>query len=257
MGLLEGRTILVTGVTMHTSIAFKVAQIAQEQGARVIVSNLPRAVGVTRRAVRKLDPVPEVLERHVTDDDQLAALPQQLRDLGVEKLDGVVHAIAFANPKTALGGKFLETEWEDVSVAVHTSTYSYVSLITALDGMLAENASVVGLTFDATVSWPFYDWMGVAKAGLESANRYLARYMGPKGVRCNLVSAGPLDTMAKTAIPGADAFNDLWGERAPLGWDTKDTTPAAKGIVALLSDWFPATTGEMIHVDGGMGSTGA
>ena len=138
MGLLEGRTILVTGVTMHTSIAFKVAQIAQEQGARVIVSNLPRAVGVTRRAVRKLDPVPEVLELDVTDDDQLAALPQQLRDLGVEKLDGVVHAIAFANPKTALGGKFLETEWEDVSVAVHTSTYSYVSLITALDGMLAE-----------------------------------------------------------------------------------------------------------------------
>jgi enoyl-[acyl-carrier protein] reductase I len=201
--------------------------------------------------------VPEVLELDVTDTDQLAALPQQLRDLGVEKLDGVVHAIAFANPKTALGGKFLETEWDDVSVAVHTSTYSYVSLITALDSMLAEHAAVVGLTFDATVSWPFYDWMGVAKAGLESANRYLARYLGPKGVRCNLVSAGPLDTMAKTAIPGADAFNDLWGERAPLGWDTKDTTPAAKGIVALLSDWFPATTGEMIHVDGGMGSTGA
>ena len=216
MGLLEGRTVLVTGVTMHTSIAFKAAQIAQDEGARVIVSNLPRAVGVTRRAVRKL-----------------------------------------ANPKTALGGKFLETEWDDVSVAVHTSTYSYVSLMTALVDILAEHASVVGLTFDATVSWPFYDWMGVAKAGLESANRYLARYLGPKGVRCNLVSAGPLDTMAKTAIPGADAFNDVWGERAPLGWDTKDTTPAAKGIVALLSDWFPATTGEIIHVDGGMGSTGA
>lgn len=257
MGLLEGRTILVTGVTMHTSIAFKVAEIAQQEGARVIVSNLARAARVTRRAVNRLDPVPEVIELDATDADQLAALPETLRGLGVEKLDGIVHAIAFANPRTALGGAFLETEWDDVSVALHTSTYSYVSLATALQEMLAERAAVVGLTFDATVSWPFYDWMGVAKAGLESANRYLARYLGPKGVRCNLVSAGPLDTMAKSAIPGADAFNDLWGDRAPLGWDTKDTTPAAKAVVALLSDWFPATTGEMIHVDGGMASTGA
>lgn len=257
MGILDGRTVLVTGVTMHTSIAFRAAQIAQDEGARVIVSNLQRAVGVTRRAVRRLDPVPEVLELDVTDPEQLQGLPAALADLGVDHLDGLVHSIAFANPARALGGQFLHTEWDDVSVAVHTSTYSYVSLAHALDDVLTDSASIVGLTFDATVSWPFYDWMGVAKAGLESANRYLARYLGPRGIRCNLVSAGPLDTVAKTAIPGAEAFNDVWGQRAPLGWDTKDTTPAAKAIVALLSDWFPATTGEVVHVDGGMASTGA
>lgn len=257
MGLLEGKTILVTGVTMHTSIAFKVAQIAQDEGARVIVSNIPRAIRVTHRAVRKLDPVPEVIELDATDEEQLTALPETLRALGVEKLDGVVHAIAFANPKTALGGEFLNTEWHDVDVALHTSTYSYVSLAKAVQPLFGTTAAVVGLTFDATVSWPFYDWMGVAKAGLESANRYLARYLGKDGVRCNLVSAGPLDTMAKTSIPGADAFNDLWGDRAPLGWDTKDATAAAKAVVALLSDWFPATTGEMVHTDGGLHSTGA
>lgn len=257
MGLLEGRTILVTGVTMHTSIAYSAAQIAQAEGARVIVSNIPRAVGVTRRAVRKLDPVPDVIELDATDAEQLAALPRTLAELGVERLDGLVHAIAYANPERALGGAFLETAWEDVDIALHTSTYSYVSLAKAVQPILGPDASVVGLTFDATVSWPFYDWMGVAKAGLESANRYLARYLGKDGVRCNLVSAGPLETLAKKAIPGAAGLNDVWGERAPLGWDSSDTTAAGKAIVALLSDWFPATTGEMIHVDGGLHSTGA
>ncbi|WP_257477512.1 enoyl-ACP reductase FabI [Acidipropionibacterium jensenii] len=257
MGILEGKTILVTGVTMHTSIAYKVTEIAQHEGARVIVSNIPRAIRVTQRAVRRLDEVPEVIELDATDDEQLAALPETLRELGIDRLDGVVHAIAYANPKTALGGGFLNTPWSDVDVALHTSTYSYVSLAKAVQPLFGETASVVGLTFDATVAWPFYDWMGVAKAGLESANRYLARYLGKDKVRCNLVSAGPLDTMAKTAIPGADAFNDLWSQRAPLGWDTKDATAAARAVVALLSDWFPATTGEMVHADGGLHSTGA
>ena len=257
MGLLDGRTILVTGVTMPTSIAFRAAQLAQQEGARVIVSNLERAIGATRRAVRRLDVEPDVIELDVTDADQLTALPSVLNDLGVDKLDGVVHAIAFANPERALGGTFLSTEWDDVDVALHTSTYSYVALARALAPMLTQDASVVGLTFDATVSWPFYDWMGVAKAGLESANRYLARYLGKDGIRCNLVAAGPLDTVAKKAIPGASQFNDVWSKRAPLGWDPKDSTAVARAIVSLLSDWFPATTGEMIHVDGGLHSTGA
>ena len=236
MGLLDGRTILVTGVTMPTSIAFRAAQLAQQEGARVIVSNLERAIGATRRAVRRLDVEPDVIELDVTDADQLAALPSVLNDLGVDKLDGVVHAIAFANPERALGGAFLSTEWDDVDVALHTSTYSYVALARALAPMLTQDASIVGLTFDATVSWPFYDWMGVAKAGLESANRYLARYLGKDGIRCNLVAAGPLDTVAKKAIPGASQFNDVWSERAPLGWDPKDSTAVARAIVSLLSD---------------------
>ena len=247
MGILEGKTILVTGVTMNTSIAYRVAEIAQAEGAQVVVSNFGRALGITNRIVKRLDPEPAVLELDVTDPAHLAGLPDALAAVGVERLDGIVHSIAYANPETALGGKFLGTPWEDVSSAVHISAYSLVSLA----------VSVVGLTFDARVSWPTYDWMGVAKAALESASRYLARYLGPDGVRCNIVAAGPIDTLAKKAIPGANTFNDVWESRAPLGWDPSDAGPTAKAVVALLSDWFPATTGEMVHVDGGLHSTGA
>jgi enoyl-[acyl-carrier protein] reductase I len=257
MGILEGKNIFVTGVTMHTSIAYSVAKIAQAEGANVIISNFGKAMGVTRRVAKKLDPEPPVIELNVTDADQLAALPGTLQELGFDNLDGVVHSIAFANPQRALGGAFLGTEWDDVAVSLHTSAYSLKSLTMAVRDLLHPGSSVVGLTFDASVSWPTYDWMGVAKAALESTNRYLARYLGPDGIRCNLVAAGPIDTVAKTAIPGANDFNTVWEQRAPLGWDPKDATAVGKGIVALLSDYFPATTGEIVHIDGGLASTGA
>lgn len=257
MGILAGKRLLITGVTLNTSIAYAVAQIAQAEGAEIVVSNFGRGMSLTRRVVHKLDPVPEVLELNVTDAGQLAALPGQLRDRGFDRLDGLVHSIAYANPERALGGAFLQTQWADVSVAMHTSAYSLQSLTMAVRELLGAGSSVVGLTFDATVSWPTYDWMGVAKAALESTSRYLARYLGPDGIRCNLVAAGPVDTIAKKAIPGASSFNEVWQQRAPLGWDATDATPVAKAVVALLSDWFPATTGTMVHVDGGMHSTGA
>lgn len=257
MGILEGKNILVTGVTMNTSIAFKVAEIAQAEGATVVVSNFGRAMGITNRIVKRLDPVPAVLDLDVTNPEHLAGLADALRDVGIDRLDGVMHSIAYANPETALGGKFLSTPWEDVGNAVHISAYSLVSLAMACKPLFAPSASVVGMTFDARISWPTYDWMGVAKAALESASRYLARYLGPEGVRCNIVAAGPIDTLAKKAIPGSTSFNEVWEDRAPLGWDPKDAAATAKAVVALLSDWFPATTGEMIHVDGGLHSTGA
>jgi enoyl-[acyl-carrier protein] reductase I len=257
MGILEGKTILVAGVTMNTSIGFKVAELAQAEGATVIVSNFGRAMGITGRVIKRLDPVPELIELDVTDDQHLAELADVLRARGVTQLDGVVHSIAFANPETALGGRFLETSWPDVGQAVHVSAYSLVSLAMACRPLLGAGSSIVGLTFDATVSWPFYDWMGVAKAALESANRYLARYLGPDGIRSNLISAGPIDTLAKKAIPGTEEYNRVWGERAPLGWEPKDSTATAMGVLALLSDWFPATTGEIIHVDGGLHATGS
>lgn len=257
MGILEGKKILVAGVTMNTSIGYRVAEIAQAEGARVVVSNLPRAVSLTRRIVKRLDPVPEVLELDVTDAEALAALPDALRACGIDRLDGVVHSIAFANPERALGGAFLSTEWDDVATALHTSAFSLKSLAVACKPLFAPGSSIVGLTFDAQVSWPKYDWMGVAKSALESTSRYLARYLGPDGIRCNIVAAGPIETIAKKAIPGADSFNDVWATRAPLGWDPADSTATAKAVVALLSDWFPATTGEMVHVDGGLHSTGA
>lgn len=257
MGILDGRNILITGVTLNTSIAYAAAAIAQREGARIVVSNFGRGMSLTRRVVQKLDPVPEVLELDVTNSEHLAGLPQQLREIGIEHLDGIVHSIAYANPETALGGAFLSTPWEDVATAVHTSAYSLKSLTMACREMLGAGSSIVGLTFDATVAWPSYDWMGVAKAALESTSRYLARYLGPDQIRCNIVAAGPIDTIAKKAIPGANSFNEVWNERAPLGWDAKNAEPVGKAIVALLSDWFSATTGEMVHVDGGLHSTGA
>lgn len=257
MGMLDGKTILVTGVTMNTSIAYRVAEVAAQQGATVVVSNFGRAMSLTRRIAQRLDPAPEVIELDVTNAEHLSGLADTLRGLGVDRLDGVVHSVAYANPETALGGNFLTTPYADVAASMEISAYSLVSLTMACKPLFGESASVVGLTFDARVSWPTYDWMGVSKAALESASRYLARYLGPEGVRSNIVSAGPIDTIAKKAIPGSNLFNDIWGDRAPLGWDGKDTTATAKAVVVLLSDWFAATTGEMIHVDGGLHSTGA
>lgn len=256
MGILKGKNILVAGVTMNTSIGYRVAEIAQAEGAKVVVSNFGRAMSLTARVLKRLEPEPPLIELDVTDPDHLARLADLLGE-HFDHLDGVVHSIAFANPETALGGKFLSTPFADVSTSMQVSAYSLVSLVMAVQPLLVPNSSVVGLTFDGRVAWPAYDWMGVSKAALESTSRYLARYLGPDGVRVNLVSAGPLDTIAKKAIPGAEAFNDIWSERAPLGWDPTDSEPTARAVVALLSDWFSATTGEMIHVDGGLHSTGA
>ena len=256
MGILEGKRILVAGVTMDSSIGFAVARVAQEQGATVLVSNFGRALGITKRIVGRLPAPTPVLELDVTDSEHLERLPALVRE-HVDGLDGVVHSIAYGNPETLLGGKFLQGPWADVAQAVQVSAYSLASLSTAALPLMADGGSVVGLTFDATVAWPAYDWMGVAKAGLESCSRYLARDLGPQGVRVNLVSAGPLKTLAAKAIPGFEGLEAGWSERSPLGWDNADTGPAAKAVVALLSDFFPATTGEIVHVDGGYHAMGA
>jgi enoyl-[acyl-carrier protein] reductase I len=197
-----------------------------------------------------------VVELDVTSVEDLAALPDRLREVGIDKLDGVLHSIGFA-PEAALGGNFLNTAWEDVATAIHISAFSLKSLTMACLPLFGDKASVVGLDFDATVAWPKYDWMGVAKAAFESTSRYLARDLGPRGVRVNLVAAGPIATMAAKSIPGFTDFENVWATRAPIGWDIADPVPAAQGCVALLSDWFPATTGEIVHVDGGVHAIGA
>jgi meromycolic acid enoyl-[acyl-carrier-protein] reductase len=255
MGILEGKRILVAGVTMDSSIGFAVARVAQEQGATVVVSNFGRALGITRRIVGRLPQPAPVVELDVTDQEHLDRLPDALGE-HLDGLDGVVHSIAYGNPETLLGGKFLEGPWPDVAQAVQVSAYSLKALTTACLPMLDGAGSVVGLTFDASVAWPAYDWMGVAKAGLESCSRYLARDLGPRGVRVNLVSAGPLKTLAAKAIPGFEDLESTWGERAPLGWDENNHEPTARAVVALLSDFFPATTGEIVHVDGGFHAMG-
>src|SRR5918999_5811294 len=201
VGILDGKRILVAGVTLDSSIGFATARVAQEQGATVLISNFGRALSITKRIAKRLPAEPPVLELDVTNADHLAALPDAVRE-HVDGLDGVVHSIAYGNPETILGGKFLDGPWPDVAQAVQVSAYSLKSLTQACRPVMNDGGSVVGLTFDATVAWPAYDWMGVAKAGLESCARYLARDLGPAGIRVNLVSAGPLKTLAAKAIPG-------------------------------------------------------
>jgi enoyl-[acyl-carrier protein] reductase I len=255
MALLDGKTVLVTGVLTEASIAFKVAALAQDEGANVILTGAGRSLSLTTRIAGRLPKAAPVLPLDVTVDAELDALADGIRQ-HAGSLDGVLHAIGFA-PATALGGGFSETPWSDVATAMQISTYSLVSIARAVRPLMRDRGSIVGLDFDASRAWPAYDWMGVAKAGLESAARYLARDLGPAGIRVNLVAAGPLRTMAAKSIPGFDGFEQVWKERAPLGWDVDDATPAARACVALLSDWFPATTGSVVHVDGGVHAVGA
>jgi enoyl-[acyl-carrier protein] reductase I len=250
---LDGKRLLVTGVITDASIAFAVAKTAQEQGATVVLTGYGRMSLVERIAKRLPQPAP-VIELDVTSEEQLGTLADRVRE-HVDGLDGVLHSIGFA-PQSCLGGGFLSAPWEDVATAVQVSTFSFKSLAVAALPLMSPGGSIVGLTFDASKAWPVYDWMGVAKAGLESCSRYLARDLGPKGIRVNLVAAGPLRTMAAKSIPGFEQFEDAWSERAPLGWDLTDTGPTARTCVTLLSDWLPGTTGEILHVDGGFHAIG-
>jgi enoyl ACP reductase len=253
MGILQGKRILVTGVLTDSSIAFHVARVAQQEGATVVLTGYGR-LSLVGRIARRLPEPPPVIELDVTDGGHLDSLAGRVGE-HVDGLDGVVHGIAFA-PESALGGNFLQTPWADVATAVHVSAYSLKALAMAALPLLQPGSGIVGLDFDAARAWPAYDWMGVAKAALESCSRYLARDLGPRGIRVNLVSAGPLRTMAARSIPGFAGFEAVWAERAPLGWDLSDPGPAARAVVALLSDWFPATTGEIVHVDGGAHAMG-
>lgn len=255
MGILTGKNILVTGVLTDGSIAFHVAKIAQEEGARVILTGFGRALSLTTRIAGRLPELPPIIELDVTNQSHLDGLADEIRK-HVPHLDGVVHSIGFA-PEAALGGNFLNTAWEDVATAVEVSAYSLKSLSLACRPTFTGGASIVGLDFDASVAWPKYDWMGVAKAALESTSRYLARDLGSENIRVNLVAAGPIRTMAAKSIPGFDEFEKVWNDRSPLEWDVNDPQPAAKAVVALLSDWFPKTTGEIVHVDGGLHAMGA
>jgi meromycolic acid enoyl-[acyl-carrier-protein] reductase len=255
--LLDGKRVLVTGVLTEASIAFSVARLAQEHGAEVVLSGFGRGLSITERVARRLPSPPDVLELDVTVPEHLEAVAADL-DHRWGALDGVVHAIGFA-PPSALGGGFLDTPWSDVATALQVSTWSFAALAAGLAPLLkqAGGGSVVGLDFDATVAWPAYDWMGVAKAGLESCARYVARDLGHQGTRVNLVAAGPLRTMAAKSVPGFGAFEDAWAAKAPLGWDVADAGPVARTVCALLSDWLPATTGSVIHADGGAHAMGA
>ncbi|MGH8985593.1 MAG: enoyl-ACP reductase FabI [Acidimicrobiia bacterium] len=251
--LLDGKRILVTGVLNDSSIAFGVARRAQEEGAEVVLTSFGRAMSLTQRSAKRLPSFPDIVELDVTDAAQLDALAGNVGG----RLDGVLHGIGFA-PESCLGGGFLTAPWDDVAVALHISAYSLKSLaVAALPLMEEQGGSIVGLDFDNTRAWPVYDWMGVAKSAFESTARYLARALGPKGVRVNLVCAGPIRTIAARSIPGFDQFEEVWAQRAPLGWDIRDAEPVAKACVALFSDLFPATTGEMLHVDGGFHAVGA
>ncbi len=249
MGLLSGKNIVITGVVTDASLAFGIAKLALEEGAEIVLTGAGRGLSLTERVARKLPSPTSVLEMDVTVPTQLEAVRAQLSDRW-GRVDGVLHAIGFA-PASCLGENFMDAPWEDVAVAMNISTYSLKSLAETFAPLMTNGGSIVGLDFDNTVAWPAYNWMGVAKSALESLNRYLAKELGPKNIRTNLVAAGPIKTMAAKSIPGFAKFEDVWSERAPLGWNVYDSSAVAKAAVVLLSDWFPATTGEIIHVDGG------
>ncbi len=259
MGMLDGKKLVITGVLTDASLAFGVARIALDEGADIVLTGAGRALSLTRRTSRKLG------QSHGTDIDVFefdVTVPEHVesvRDAVAAKwgrVDGVLHAIGFA-PESCLGDDFFDAPWDDVAVAMHISTYSLKTLADAFVPLMGEGGSFVGLDFDNRQAWPAYNWMGVAKSALQSLSRYMARELGPQQIRCNLVAAGPIKTMAAKSIPGFQLFEDTWDGRAPLGWDVQNSEPVARACVALLSDWFPATTGEIIHVDGGYHAVGA
>lgn len=255
MGLLDGKRLVITGVLTDASLAYGVAKLAQQEGAEIVLTGAGRALSLTERTARKLPHPAAVYELDVTVPEHLVAVREQLAARW-GRVDGVLHSIGFA-PEACLGDDFMAPTWDDVSVAIHVSAYSLKALAEAFAPLMTKGGAFVGLDFDNTVAWPAYNWMGVAKSALESVNRYLAKELGPRGIRSNLVAAGPVKTMAAKSIPGFKAFEDIWDVRAPLGWDVTDSSAVAKACVVLLSDWFPATTGEMIHVDGGYHAVGA
>jgi len=255
MGLLTGKNIVITGVLTDTSLAYGVALLAQQEGANIVLTGAGRALSLTQRTGRKLPQPVDVFELDVTNPEHLVAVRNALAEKW-GRVDGVLHSIGFA-PEACLGEDFLSPQWADVAVALHVSAYSLKALAEAFVPLMEPGGAFVGLDFDNTVAWPAYNWMGVAKSALESVSRYLARELGPQGIRSNLVAAGPVKTMAAKSIPGFKKFEDVWDDRAPLGWDVTDSSAVAKACVALLSDWFPATTGEIVHVDGGYHAVGA
>jgi enoyl ACP reductase len=255
--LLEGKRFLITGVLTKGSIAYSVAERAQEEGAEIVLTGFGRTRRMTERSAARLPSPPDVLELDVNNPDDFAALASDLEERW-GGIDGALHAIAFA-PGDALGGNFMSAPAESASIAFQTSAYSFKALAESLLPLLSSNegGSLVGMDFDGSVAWPVYDWMGVAKAALESVSRYLARDLGPSGVRVNLVSAGPVDTPAAGGIPGFDGLASMWGDQAPLGWDTSDPAAVADTVLFLLSDLSRRVTGEIVHVDGGFHAMGA
>jgi enoyl ACP reductase len=247
--VIAGKRFLITGVLTRKSIAFAVARELQLAGAEVLLTGFGRSRRMTERAAARLPETPDVIELDINSEDDLAGLAKEIDDRW-GGLDGALHAIAFA-PADAIGGRFMQTPPESAMEAFRTSAYSYKALAQHLAPLMEEGGSVVGLDFDASVAWPSYDWMGVSKAALEAVNRYLARDLGPRGIRSNLISAGPISSPAASGIDGFEDLASSWPDAAPLGWDTEDPTPVARAVCFLLSDWSEAISGEVIHVDGG------
>ena len=255
MSILKGKNLLITGILTYASLAYSVAQLALDEGANIVITGAGRGLRLTERTARKLDGEVDVLEFDVTDPEHATKIRAELESKW-GRVDGALHAIGFM-PEVGLGEDFLAASWDEISVGFDISAYSIKTVAETILPLMSGGGSIVGLDFDAKVAWPAYNWMGVAKAALESASRYLARSLGPENIRVNLVAAGPIRTMAAKSIPGFKEFEDAWDGRAPLGWDVNDSSAVARACVALLSDWFPMTTGEIIHVDGGYHAIGA
>ena len=247
--MLAGKRLLATGVLTEASLASAVVRLAVAEGAEVLLTSpVCRGHRVTSRVAPRLGVHTDVIELDVTLPGDLAALEGAVRAAGWDRVDGVLHALAYL-PEPP--GEFAGTPWAAVAETFQTAAWSMAALVHAVRPLLVPGSSVVGLELDPARAEPGQDWLGVARGALEATARYLARDLGPSGVRVNLVAAGPQRTLLSRALPGHDVLAGAWPGRAPLGWDPADPTPVARAAVALLSDWFPATTGEVVHVDGG------
>jgi meromycolic acid enoyl-[acyl-carrier protein] reductase len=255
--ILQGKRILIAGMSDRRSIGYSIAVEAQKAGAELLLTSFGRMMSITQMTAKKLNPVPDILEMDVTKPDDIAAALEETKKRW-DRIDGLVHSVAYA-PQDALGGEFLNTKWESVATALQVSAFSFKELAVGFLPLMREHGgSLVTLDFDnSTQAWPKYDWMGVSKAALESVTRYLARDLGRYKIRVNAVCAGPLATLAASGIPGFKDFEEIWGQRAPLGWNLQDRTPVGRAVVALLSDYLDMTTGELVHVDGGYHAMGA
>ncbi len=248
-GLLDGKTALVMGVANRWSIAWAVARAFSREGARVVFTFQGERQEKDVRELAGTLPDSVVLPCDVTRDEELARLGEAVKER-TGGVDGLVHSLAFAN-REDLSGAFLDTSRTGFALALDVSAYSLVATARHLAPALSPGAAIVTLTYlGSTRVMPNYNVMGVAKAALEASVRYLASDLGPRGIRVNAISAGPIKTASARAIQGFSKILEVMEQRAPLRRNT-DPMEVADAAVFLASPLARGITGEVLFVDNG------
>ena len=247
---LSGKTGVVFGVANHRSIAWSIAKILHDAGAKLAIAyQNERVRGVVEKLVSEWGDDTVLIECDVSDDKNVEAAYKQL-GASFGKLDTIVHSIAFAN-REDLGGEYMKTDREGFTLALDISAYSLIPIVRYAAPLMNDGGSVIAMTFQASERvFPGYNVMGTAKAALENAVRQLASDVGPQGIRVNAISAGPLDTLSSRAISQYRVMKKAAAERSPMKRNIT-TDEVAKAALFLSSDLATGITGEILHVDAG------